>query len=123
MCLAVALSRARKFQAFNRLTRHRGVAYRLPERLRGGPRMSSDEQVTRAIADEIERYLQQHPIAADSAEGIRTWWLPPRLRGSDLASVLRALEQLEARGLVCRREMQGVATMFSSTASTAGPKR
>lgn len=76
--------------------------------------MSSDDRVTRSIADEIEHYLQRHPGAADSADGIRAWWLSPELSAAELAAVLQALEQLEARGVVVRTELKGVATTFSS---------
>jgi hypothetical protein len=63
-----------------------------------------------AIADAIERYVTQHPEAADSVEGICAWWLSSQ-HGAD--AVLAALVQLEARGIVVRTERQGVATIFS----------
>jgi plasmid stabilization system protein ParE len=73
--------------------------------------MSSYDELVRAIADEIERYLARHPEAADSVEGISGWWLSSQ-HGKD--AVLAALVQLEARGIVVRMERQGVATIFSS---------
>ena len=78
--------------------------------------MSSDDRMTRSIADEIERYLQRHPGAADTAEGIRAWWLPVDLSGIDLSVVVAALEQLEARGVVMRTELKGLQTTFGSAA-------
>ena len=73
--------------------------------------MSSHDELLCGIADAIERYLTQHPEAADSVEGISTWWLSSQ-HGTD--AVLEALVQLEARGVVARMERQGVATIFSS---------
>jgi hypothetical protein len=76
--------------------------------------MSEHEEVVDAIAMEIERYLAQHPDAADSVRGIQTWWLSPSLAVESQATVLAALEKLEARGVVVRTELKGVATTFSS---------
>lgn len=78
--------------------------------------MSSEDRVTRSIADEIERYLQRHPNAADSADGIRAWWLSAELSGAELSAVVQALEWLETRGVVVRSEREGLATVFSSPA-------
>ena len=76
--------------------------------------MSEPDEVVRAIAAEIERYLLQHPDAADSAAGIQAWWLSPLLAAESEAAVLAALEQLEAGGVVVRTELKGMATTFSS---------
>ncbi|MEW5786636.1 MAG: hypothetical protein AB1899_02155 [Pseudomonadota bacterium] len=49
----------------------------------------------------ILRYLDQHPDAADTLEGITRWWLPgdPPV---DLSTVEAALARLESQGLVHR---------------------
>lgn len=54
------------------------------------------------IAEAILRYLHSHPDAADTAEGIATWWLPARWC-ADVRTVRAALARLEAQGLVHRR--------------------
>lgn len=36
----------------------------------------------RIIADQIENYLNNHPNAADTSEGIAKWWLPPEMEAS-----------------------------------------
>ena len=82
--------------------------------------MSSCEDLVGTIADGIERYLTQHPEAADSVEGISAWWLSSQ-HGTD--AVLAALEQLEARGVVLRTQRQGVATIFSSASRGQGSGR
>jgi hypothetical protein len=60
-----------------------------------------DEHLTE-IVDAILRYLDSHPDAADTVEGIAKWWLP-KAWCADARSVLVALERLEAQGLVHRR--------------------
>lgn len=76
--------------------------------------MSGSDALVRAIAEGIERYLEQHPDAADSAEGICAWWLTPPLGADALPAVLASLAELEARGVVVRTEMTGMATIYSS---------
>ncbi|WP_460036182.1 hypothetical protein [Methylothermus subterraneus] len=51
-----------------------------------------------AIAAEIEAYLERHPQAADTLEGIRDWWLSSRSGSPE--EIQRALERLIRRGRV-----------------------
>jgi hypothetical protein len=53
-----------------------------------------------AVAGAIEQYLNQNPRAADTASGIRSWWLPEALRAEPLSTVIGALDALEERGVV-----------------------
>ncbi len=53
-----------------------------------------------AIAREIEAYLQHHPEAADSAEGIARWWLARQRIHYELSLVEAALEHLRRQGVV-----------------------
>jgi hypothetical protein len=55
------------------------------------------------IADEIARYLKDHPDAADSLEGIRRWWLPRVRLEETTAQLEEALEDLLRRGVVVRQ--------------------
>lgn len=52
--------------------------------------------------DAILRYLNAHPDATDTVEGITRWWLPVDCC-ADLGTVQSALSRLEAQGLVHRR--------------------
>lgn len=53
------------------------------------------------LHDAIRRYLQSNPNAADSLDGIMNWWLPKLgYEKVDSESVLQALEQLTAEGVV-----------------------
>ena len=53
-------------------------------------------------------YLQAHPHAADTVEGISAWWLGTSRRGPRVAAVIDALEALAARGTVtCKTTSAG----------------
>lgn len=54
------------------------------------------------VGDAILRYLDSHPRAADTSEGIARWWVPPGYP-ADPDTVLSALARLESQGLVRRR--------------------
>ena len=53
-----------------------------------------------SVAQEIERYLETHPHAADSLEGISTWWVSKQQIRQELEVVRAALEQLTHSGIV-----------------------
>jgi hypothetical protein len=76
--------------------------------------MSNSDELVSEIAERIEQYLTQRPEAADTAEGISAWWLCSRLRADSLPEVLAALAQLEARGIVARKQLESGAIIFSS---------
>lgn len=62
-----------------------------------------DERVG-SVAREIERYLELHPQAADSLEGIATWWISKQRIRSELEVVRAALEQLARSGIVSSKK-------------------
>jgi Fe2+ or Zn2+ uptake regulation protein len=82
--------------------------------------MSTDDGLLSHIEKDIERYLAQRPDAADTAEGISTWWLPSALGPDALPAVVAALRQLEARGVVVRLERSGGVTIYSSSSRRRG---
>lgn len=82
--------------------------------------MSNFDDVVLQISERIERYLLQRPEAADTAEGISTWWLSSPLGADSLPAVLAALRQLEAKGVVVRMEREGGATIFCSSLRARG---
>jgi hypothetical protein len=58
----------------------------------------------RAVAQELLRYLVEHPAAADGVEGVRHWWLRG-IREVSATIVREILEELAKRGwLVTRGE-------------------
>ena len=64
------------------------------------------------IARELERYVDRHPGAADTVDGIARWWLagpvqpPPR-------DVEAALDLLVRRGVLTRRLLPDGTTVFA----------
>jgi hypothetical protein len=51
------------------------------------------------IAQAIQHYLERHPNASDTVEGIRMWWLPIDWQ-VDINDVEAALIQMKEEGLV-----------------------
>ena len=82
--------------------------------------MQTHEQMLQAIALEITRHLAANGEAADSAEGIRAWWLPPHLHSAPLEHVIGALERLERDGVVKKRRL-GVGFIYA--AARPGPTK
>jgi len=55
------------------------------------------------LAQTIRDYLSTHPNAADTLEGVATWWLSGSTDKHWLAHVERAMEQLVRQGEVARQ--------------------
>lgn len=64
-----------------------------------------DDADVRAIADEIARYLERHPGAADSAEGIRRWWIGRQRFEESLIATQSALDYLERQRVVAKKQL------------------
>lgn len=57
------------------------------------------------LADQIIRYLDKHPDAADSIEGIVNWWLPKQRYIESVDQVYKALYFLIEKGEVSKKEL------------------
>ena len=66
----------------------------------GECRVVSDERSYVDLAAEICRYLDSHPNAADSVEGIVRWWLPRQRLADNAELTQRALDYLVANNEV-----------------------
>lgn len=78
--------------------------------------MSDSERDVISVAAQIQRYFDRHGRAADTVEGIASWWL--RDSGSvPLALVQQALERLVAQGTVIRRITPGGRVVYASAQS------
>jgi hypothetical protein len=72
-----------------------------------GGRMEGHDPEVIALASEIERYLEEHPEAADTKEHIARWWILRQRIEAGLALTQEALDYLEANGVV-ERTQQGL---------------
>jgi hypothetical protein len=73
----------------------------------------ADDRV-RVIAGEIERYLAEHPDAADNATGIHRWWLPLSVGDAPLNDVQAALDSLVQAGRIERASTANGAFVYRS---------
>lgn len=64
-----------------------------------GPHLPDDGD---GVVAEVLRYLQAHPNAADTIEGITRWWLAPTLGTVSAEALERALARLMESGHVKR---------------------
>ena len=75
--------------------------------------MQDDYKILSDIQSEILSYLDDHPNAADTAEGIRQWWLFQRMAIYSQDKVFKALEQLKKTGLIEARMLSDGNEVFS----------
>ena len=75
--------------------------------------MPTDDEQVLTLARGIERYLEKHPNAADSLEGIQRWWLIRHRYAEDTLQVEQALELLIAKGIVVRRILPDGRAVYS----------
>ena len=61
---------------------------------------TTQEQQVDHVAREISRYLDEHPNAADSIEGIAEWWLVRQRFEETVGLVQQAVEYLVEQGQV-----------------------
>lgn len=59
-----------------------------------------------AVADAIRRYLRDHPNAADTLDGVATWWLAGNADDEWLTRVRGAVELLVHNGELERRTLR-----------------
>ena len=69
------------------------------------------------VVDAIHRYLNAHPDAADSAEGVAKWWLPSMNVTASVPEVEEALEQLLTLGLVRKRTLADGRVIYRAASS------
>lgn len=69
---------------------------------------ASDAETVRGLIAAIDRYVRMHPLAADSALGIRSWWLSAPMDAERIELVEAALDELVRRGrLTCEAYSSG----------------
>jgi hypothetical protein len=65
----------------------------------------------------IRRYVERHPDAADTAEGIRQWWISDVGRRPTAAELAEALEQLVESHALQRNRLASGAAIYSAYGS------
>ncbi len=87
-------------------------------------RMSSDDtQSIENLAREIQAYLDQHPAAADTLEGIVAWWIARQRMADSLDKVQRALDYLVSRQRIRAHRREGGAVVYARPDGTSKPRR
>ena len=66
------------------------------------------------VGERILRYLNQHPDAADTASGIRQWWLLHEGEERSIADVQAALDRLVEQKLIDRIDRPGMSPVYRS---------
>jgi len=74
--------------------------------------LDSDEVAS--VANEIIEYLQGHPNAADSLDGIVNWWLTRQRIKSAKDTVKKALDYLISEGVIDQKTHEGNESVYSN---------
>jgi hypothetical protein len=64
------------------------------------------------IAEMVERYVMEHPLAADTLEGIRSWWIASECQAS-LEDVQIALDHLVESRCLSRMVLADGAVIYA----------
>jgi hypothetical protein len=77
---------------------------------------ASSERIN-VIAQIIERYVAEHPRAADTVEGIRSWWLGGQQYADPFDDVQKALDLLVTAGRLRRSVLPDGVAIYSAQTS------
>jgi hypothetical protein len=69
---------------------------------------------TMTIAQIIDRYVTEHPRAADTAEGVRSWWIGGERYGDSPDDVEKALDHLVEIGRLRRTVLPDGAAIYQA---------
>jgi Fe2+ or Zn2+ uptake regulation protein len=86
----------------------------------------SPDSTQSELCQRILRYLQEHPEAADSLEGIASWWLPQSGQAMSTEAVREALALLVAQQRIARIDLADRHTLYQrvdKAGSPAAPKQ
>jgi hypothetical protein len=79
----------------------------------GGDASSGDSRDIERLAREIRDYLDRHPQAADTLEGIVGWWMARQRFEQSAERIARALDHLVSIGAVQLRHTPGNRAVYS----------
>jgi len=66
-----------------------------------------DAKASWKVSLKILRYLEQHPNAADTLEGIVDWWVPKQSIYEEERAVQQALDEMVKQNLILTTESSG----------------
>jgi len=75
---------------------------------------------TSLLCQGILQYLREHPEAADSLEGIASWWLPASAYSQPSEAVQRALERLVEEHRISRIHLADGRILYQSVEKVSG---
>lgn len=64
------------------------------------------------IARQILNYLEEHPSASDTLEGISTWWVQQQQLNESINAVQGALQKLKEQGIIKEQKTPGGRTLY-----------
>lgn len=73
----------------------------------------TSENKTSSLIEAITRYLEIHPNAADTLEGVARWWLPAAYKLKSINKVQAALDVLIEQGVIKRTKTADGKVIFS----------
>jgi hypothetical protein len=91
-----------------------------PVALCGARVVATDGTQIVVIAKMIERYVREHPRAADTAEGIGRWWLTRQRYEESLELVQSAIDFLVESGRLTRIQLVDGTIVYAAPASAQG---
>jgi len=71
-----------------------------------------------AVVGAIVEYLHAHPLAADSADGVRRWWIGAQRAGPRLDEVESALDLLVERRVLRRLPLADGTVLYAPVMTT-----
>ena len=80
------------------------------------PQNQNDKNIdidTVALANEITRYLQNHPQSADTLDGIVKWWLLRQRYRDTTEKVSHALSYLQKKGVLKKKRITDGTYIYS----------
>lgn len=77
------------------------------------PRQNQKQNDWREVEHAVLAYLAQHPDAADTLEGIVSWWLPQQRYETERRRIESALGHLVDRGQLRRDRLPGGAALYA----------
>lgn len=76
-------------------------------------RQGKEEARLREVETAVLAYLQKHPEAADTLDGIVSWWLPQQRYETDRERIERVLSELVTHGKLRCEQLPGGAVLYA----------